>query len=77
MVMNENHHARSDRNSWLSLITDCIGRTACSRSIILRKKDLPDLTTLQAWLRKPIRDSSSAREHTDLSPIAAIAPVTV
>ena len=68
VVMNEDHHARSDRNPWLSLITDCVGRTACSRSIILRKKDLLDLTTLQAWLRKPIRDSSSMREQADLSP---------
>ena len=68
VVMNEAHHARSERNPWLSLITGCDGRTACNRSIIRRKKDLPDLTTLQAWLRRPIRDSSSVREQADLSP---------
>ena len=31
-------------------------------------KDWPDLTTLHAWLRSPISDSSSLREHAFLSP---------
>ena len=45
----------------------CIG-TACRRSIILLRNAQPDRTTLHAWLRSPIRDSNSRREHALRSP---------
>ena len=47
---------------WLAL--PCI----CSRFIMLRKNDRPGLTTLHAWLRVPISDSSSRLVHAFLSP---------
>ena len=39
------------------------GCTACNRSIIRRRIDLLDLSTLQAWLSMPISDSRSLWEQ--------------
>ena len=68
LAMKVFHHARSDRKPVLRRIIGCEGCTACNRSSIRRRKDLPDLTTLQAWLRRPMKDSSSLRAHTLSSP---------
>ena len=65
------HHARSDRNATLRRIgTRSRGGLcpACRRSIIRRRKERPAITTLQAWLSIPTRDSRSLREHTLQSP---------
>ena len=59
LVMKVFHHARSERKPVLRQIIGCEGCTASNKSIIRRRKDLPDLTTLQVWLRRPIRDSST------------------
>ena len=40
----------------------------CSRSIIWRRNDRPDLTNLQVWLRSQMRDSSSFHRHALQSP---------
>ena len=42
--------------------------TACKRSSILRRKDLPEWTTLHAWFSRPIKDSSSFRVKAALLP---------
>ena len=63
-TVNSAHHARSALNPWLNLIGTLLagGRcTACSRSIMRRKKARPGRITLQAWFNKPISDSSSLR----------------
>ena len=59
LVMKVFRHARSEQKPVLRRIIGCEGCTACNKSIIRRRKDLPDLTTLQAWLRRPIRDLTS------------------
>ena len=56
------HHARSARNPALRRIYGWWGGTAWRRSIILQRKDLPDLTTLHVWLRKPISPDSQTRD---------------
>ena len=65
------HHARSERNSRLRRSghghRGCIG-TPSSRLIIRRRKERPDLTTLQAWFRRPSSNSSSRREQAFRSP---------
>ena len=59
---NSCHHARSEWNPRLSCIRaeEWEGSfTACNRSNMRRRNDLPECTTLQAWLRCPTRDSCS------------------
>lgn len=59
---NSFHHARSALKAVLSLIgaaLGAVGRAEWSRSIILLRKERPALTSLHAWLRRPMRDSRS------------------
>ena len=64
-------HARSDLESrWSRTLW---GRNLCvrapfSKSNMRRRNARPDRTTLRAWLRSPINDSSSRREQVVLSP---------
>ena len=65
------HHIRSDLKERLRQIgcgrDGCMG-TPCRRLSIRLRKERPGRTTLQAWFSVPIRDSSSRRSHTFLSP---------
>ena len=58
-ALNCHHHWMSDLAAALSLIWRLRILVVAERSMSLLKKDLPALTTLQAWLRRPIRYSRS------------------
>ena len=66
IALKTRHHARSARNEALSRMVFLLPGgwcTAWSKSIIRRRKDRPERTTLQAWLRRPRSDSSSFLEQ--------------
>ena len=42
--------------------------TLCNKTIIRLMNNRPDLTTLQAWLRRPMKDSNYLRGHALWSP---------
>ena len=59
------HHLMSDRASELMrLISRCFRLASVNNEMSLPMNDLPGLTTLDAWLRCPSRDSSISLEHT-------------
>ena len=58
-ALNCHHHWMSDLAAALSLIWRLRILVVAERSMSLLKRDLPALTTLQAWLRRPIRYSRS------------------
>ena len=61
-----NHHARSDLKLafiWMGILPLGGRQVSCSRSSILRRKDLPACTTLHAWLSRPHKDSRSLWTH--------------
>ena len=57
------HHRRSRWNSWLRRMGWSLLRKQHNRSIMRRKKVRPGHTTLAAWCKWPIRDSSSCLLH--------------
>ena len=66
LVASMRHHARSARKALLSRMT--WRSFAVDSSAIMRlRNDLPGLTILHAWCRRPMRDSSSFLRHTFLS----------
>ena len=68
------HHIRSDRKSRFRRMgcgrVGCAG-TSWSKLIIRRRKERPHRTTLHAWFKVPMSDSSSRRLKTFLSPHSA------
>ena len=71
---NVRYHMRSDQNARLRRIgcrrTRCIGSPR-SRWSIRPRNERPERTTLHAWCRTPMRDSSSRRLQHFLSPHSA------
>ena len=66
--MNMCHHLMSDLASLLIIVMlRCLHFASVRREISLPMNDLPGLTTLQAWLRRPRSDSSFYLEHTFLN----------
>ena len=71
LLTNALHQARSQRNPVLRRMGMLLwgGRcTLCRRSIMRRRNERPERTTLHAWLRRPMGDSSSLREQDLRSP---------
>ena len=66
LTTNYLHHWRSDRKDLFSLIGCGLSgwcRTPFMRSIMRRRNERPEQTTLYAWCNNPTRDSSSLCPH--------------
>jgi len=57
-VRNSFHHNKLERNLWFMYTQWCRCFALAERSIFLCKKILPGITTLVAWVSRPMRDST-------------------